>query len=297
MRYFIAIVENGQITKAAEKLHIAQPPLSQQLKQLEAELGVTLFHRSKKRLELTKAGEELYRRAKRWLLELDDIALSVRETEGGLSGTLAIGFAKTYFAYLPSLIHQFIQIYPKIRFILKEGDTFRISEMVKDREIEFGIIRLPFEEAQLRMRPIPADPYVLVAPRAWNLHETVSFRALKDRPLLLLHRQSGRGQYELVIEECRRHGFEPKIVAESPDVHVLLSLVSEGIGATVIPRPAAVRFLPGNAQISHFWDAQIQARAAIVYDPERYMSKAAERFIEMIVHHSTSMRTDRTEKC
>ncbi|PTQ51841.1 MAG: Transcriptional regulator, LysR family [Hydrogenibacillus schlegelii] len=282
LRYFVTVVEAGQITKAAELLHMAQPPLSQQLKQLEAELGVALFHRVKKRLELTPAGETLYRHAKRLLAEIDEIAISVRETEAGLRGTLSFGFAKTLFAWVAPVLRQFHALHPNVRFLLREGDTYVLTEMVKRREIEFALIRLPFEDGALDVRALPDEPYVLVAPASWKVPKRLSFRFLEDRPLVLLHRLSGRGQFELVVGECRRHGFEPKIVAESPDVHVLLALVEEEIGATVIPFGAAVRFKPNNATVATFDDAHIAAKAAIVWDPERYRSKAAVRFIELL---------------
>ncbi|MDY0323133.1 MAG: LysR family transcriptional regulator [Candidatus Carbobacillus sp.] len=282
--YFISVVEHGSVTKASQILHIAQPPLSQQLRLLEEEMKVKLFYRQGRTLHLTPAGEALYNRVKPWVQDLDDIVQFVRDVEHGVSGTLSIGFAKTYFASLSTLFQTFHQSYPHIRFQLREGDTSRIESMLENREIELGMVRLPVENSEWHVIPLPSDPYVVVTPESWGMPPMISIEALDRRPLLLLHRVSGRGQFELIMEAFRKRHLEPYVLIESPDVHILLTLVAEGLGATIVPRPAAQRWLPQNTRLSTLLEKDITTQPGVIYDKHRPLSKAAARFLDLIVH-------------
>jgi LysR family transcriptional regulator, salicylic acid-responsive activator of bsdBCD len=283
LKYFATIVEEGQITKAARKLHIAQPPLSQQLKQLEATLGVTLIERNGKKLELTEPGKILYQKAKQLLQQLDDAILEVRETNEGIKGILSIGCVKSCFSYLPETIKKFNKNFPGVKFHLREGDSFLISELLKQREIEIGIVRLPIDSNQYEIISLPSDPYVAVIPKQWNYHHRyIYMKEFTDIPLLLLHRISGKGQYELVINECRRHGFEPKIICECPDVTILLSLVSKGVGATIVPKSTVSIFRIPEITVLEIIDSSIQAEAAVIIEKNRYISKSAIHFLEIL---------------
>jgi LysR family transcriptional regulator, salicylic acid-responsive activator of bsdBCD len=283
LKYFATIVEEGQITKAARKLHIAQPPLSQQLKQLEETLGVTLLERNGKKLELTESGKILYHKAKQLLQQLDDAILEVRETNEGIKGILSIGCVKSCFFYLPETIKKFNKNFPDVKFHLREGDSFLISELLKQREIEIGIVRLPIDSNQYEIISLPSDPYVAVIPKQWKYHHHyIYMKEFTDIPLLLLHRISGKGQYELVINECRRHGFEPKIICECPDVTILLSLVSKGVGATIVPKSTVSIFRIPEITVLEIIDSSIQAEAAVIVEKNRYISKSAIHFLEIL---------------
>ena len=143
--YFSTIAQEGQITRAAKKLHMAQPPLSQQLKSLEQELGVLLMDRKGKKLELTEAGKVLYERAIELLQRVDDISLEVKEVGEGLKGELSIGSVKTGFSYIPERFRLFREQYPQVSFRLYEGDSFRLADHLRKREIELAIVRLPLD--------------------------------------------------------------------------------------------------------------------------------------------------------
>ncbi|WP_313897590.1 LysR family transcriptional regulator [Bacillus litorisediminis] len=238
--YFCTIVQEGQITRAAKKLHMAQPPLSQQLKQLEQELGVTLLERNGRSLELTEAGKLLYQRARHLLTQLEETKQEVKETGEGLRGVLAIGSVKTCFSHLPDKIRQFRELYPNVSFQLREGDTFYVSELLRNREVELAIVRLPLNTQEFSMIPLPNEPYVAVVPKQWENQlssaKAISMKELKKFPLLLLHRINGVGQFEMVINECKRHGFYPTIACDCPDAAMLLALVDAGVGVTLVPK-------------------------------------------------------------
>ncbi|ALF08656.1 LysR family transcriptional regulator [Parageobacillus thermoglucosidasius] len=283
LKYFATIVEEGQITKAAKKLHMAQPPLSQQLKQLEETLGITLLERNGRKLELTAPGKILYKKAKQLLHQLEDAILEVREMEDGTSGVLSIGCVKSCFYYLSEIIRPFHQLFPNIKFHLREGDSFSICELLRQREIDIGIVRLPIDSHHYEMIHLPNDPYIAVFPRQWNISKPyVYMKEFADIPLLLLHRIQGKGQYELVINECRRHGFEPKIICECPDATILLSLVSKGIGATIVPKSTVSFFCLPDICVLDIADSSIYAEAAAIIEKNRYIPKSTHHFLTIL---------------
>lgn len=284
LHYFCAIVQEGGITRAAKKLHMAQPPLSQQLKLLEQELGVTLFDRNGRSMDLTNSGKVLYKRAKQLLLQVDETAIEVKETEEGLKGVLSIGANKSCFSYIPQRISKFREQYPLVRFQLREGDTFYISELLKNRDIEIAVARLPLEMDNISMLKLPVEPYVLVIPEKWQgkikNKKAIKMKEIQSFPLLLLHRINGKGQFELITDECRSHGFEPNVVLECPDVTMILSLVSAGVGATIVPKSIVKSDNSDNMKVIELEDASIKSQSAVIWLKDRYLSKCARRFIE-----------------
>lgn len=282
LRYFAAIADEGQISRAAKKLHMAQPPLSQQLKLLEQELGVTLLARKGRELELTAPGKELYKRAKQILNLLEETVTAVKETEHGLRGVLAIGSVKSSFSYLIKRIRFFHEQYPLVTFQLREGDSFRVCELLKKRDIELGMVRLPVEMTEIHMIRLPKEPYIAVLPKHWEMAgaPAVRMKDMEHMPLLLLHRISGVGQYELVLEECRRHGFEPNVICECPDVAMLLSLVAEGVGATIVPKSSLTAIQAPNVHAAEIIDSALESESAVIWLKDRYLSKTARHFLE-----------------
>ena len=283
LRYFYTIAEQGQITRAAKKLHMAQPPLSQQLKHLEEELGVILFERNGRQMELTQAGLILYKKAERILLEIEEIETEVKETSEGLRGKLSIGIVKTCFSFVPERVRMFRETYPSVTFSLREGDSYTVEQLIKSRESEVGIVRLPIDMKPFSKIELAKEKFVVVIPDntpEFHSKTTIKMKELEDIPLLLLHRVSGVGQFEIVLQECRSHGFEPNVICECPDVSMLLSLVSSGVGATIIPASSLTSFPLPNLHVLHIEDSTIYAESAIIWLKDRYLSKPAKRFIE-----------------
>lgn len=278
--YFVTIVEEGQITRAANKLHMAQPPLSQQLKLLEEELGVLLFERIGRKLALTEPGKVLYKKSKILLTQYEESFIEVKEVAKGMRGVLSIGSVKSCFSYIPERLRYFREKYPEITFTLKEGDTFRMTEYLRTREIEIAIVRLPLEMEGFSSIPLPADSFVLVAPKNWSEKETIKMNEIKDLPLMLLHRVSGVGLYELVIGECRNHGYEPTIVCECPDADMLLSLVYKEVGYAILPKSTVSIQLAKDLQVIEIADCNIQSDATVIWLKDRYLSQSARRFLE-----------------
>ncbi len=291
--YFCTIVQEGQITRAAKKLHMAQPPLSQQLKQLEQELGVTLLERNGRSLELTEAGKLLYQRARHLLTQLEETKQEVKETGEGLRGVLAIGSVKTCFSHLPDKIRQFRELYPNVSFQLREGDTFYVSELLRNREVELAIVRLPLNTQEFSMIPLPNEPYVAVVPKQWENQlssaKAISMKELKKFPLLLLHRINGFGQFEMVINECKRHGFYPTIACDCPDAAMLLALVDAGVGVTLVPKSTLYTFPTKKTITVEIYDSALLSESAVIWLKDRYLSKSAQFLLKTFETQKTCL--------
>lgn len=284
LRYFFEIANEKQITRAAKKLHIAQPPLSQSLKALENSLGVQLFERQRREMILTDAGKVLYEKAKAIFYKIDETKKEVKEIGEGIRGTLAIGCNKSCFSHLPQKIKLYQQLYPKIRFKLIEGDSYLLTKQLIEREIEAAIVRLPINMTNFLSHPLPIEEYVAVISKNWiskGHTQTISIKELSMIPLILLHRIQGKGQYEIILDKFTKMNLKPSIICESPNVDMILGLVGEGLGATIIPESTLLKHNLENVKVLRIEEVKIISESAIIWLKDRFLSKSAKRFIEM----------------
>ena len=281
LHYFLTIAKEGQITRASKKLHMAQPPLSNHLKSLEQELGVTSFERNTRKLELTPAGKILLRRTEELFQHLDETYIEVKEAEEGIRGELTIGFLRSCFSYLPERIKLFQKKYPSVKFKLREGDPYQIGELLRSKEIDIGIARLPMELNDLSVVHLPKEQFVVIAPIQWGINNLkINIEQLKDYPFLLSHRVKGVGMYDMLVEECNRHGFHPDIVCECPDSYTILSLVASGVGISIIPKLTLNSFNLEGIHVIELDDFPHVSEPVVTWLKERYVSKSMEKFLD-----------------
>ncbi|UZJ79357.1 LysR family transcriptional regulator [Fictibacillus sp. KU28468] len=281
LRYFTAIAQEGQITRAAKRLNMSQPPLSQQLQLMEQELGVLLMERNGRNMELTEAGKVLYEKANKLLDQMDETITEVKEIGEGLKGELSIGSVKTCFSYIPERLRHFREHYPQVTFRLQEGDSFRLAQSLRKREIELAIVRLPLELNDFSSIELPTDNFVVVVPENSSMESTIPMKELAPMPLMLLHRVSGVGLYELVINAWKSHGYEPTVVCQCPDAAMLLSLVKAGVGVALLPSSTLLAFPAKGLKVVELEDCKIESKSAVIWLKDRYLSRAAVRFLEM----------------
>ncbi|MFF2878124.1 LysR family transcriptional regulator [Gottfriedia sp. NPDC057991] len=285
LRYFVTIAEEEQLTRAAKRLHMAQPPLSRQLILLEEELGVTLMERHGRRMELTKSGKLLFKKAQSLLQQLDETVKEIKETGEGLRGELSIGTFISCMNYLPKKIRYFRENYPLVSFQLQEVNPLNLIENLENRNIEFALVRLPLKMDKFSKIKLPTEPFVLVIPAHWNMltsKTTVHMQEIANIPLLSFSRGKELDYQEIIIDECRRFGFEPNFVFECPNAAILTSLLIAGIGASILPKSMVSFISNSHIKVIDILDITIQSDSAVIWLKDRQLSKSAERFIEAL---------------
>lgn len=281
LKYFVTIVEEGQITKAAQKLHMAQPPLSHQLKLMETELSCKLFDRNGRNLELTESGRILYEKSKFLLSSFEDTLFEVKEVGKGVKGVLSIGADQTCQSYISKKIVTMSKQYPDLRFKLIEGDTFFLTESLYKKEINVAIIQQPIEDERFISLTLLPEQYVLVTPEKWQLESPIHIKDLKDLPFLSFHRHQNCSTLQGITEEFKRHGFVPNIICDCIDLAMTFALISEGLGVTILPRTSLNKFNVSGIKVVEFADCGIESKATIIWPKDRYLSKTALNFIKL----------------
>lgn len=288
LRYFLAIANEGQITRAAKLLNIEQPPLSRQLKQMEEELGVVLFDRNGKQLKLTHAGELLRQRAVGLLNQFNETLTYVKEVGEGVQGVLSIGAVVSCISLLPQAIQRFSRLYPQVTYKIREGDHFLLGEQLEKREIELVVTRLPFESEfqsqHYSVLPLPSDPFVAVIPSAWcsdSGQMSLSMHELAEFPFLTLKTDRTTGMHERVIQAFQQHGLVPRILCECSSVAITVALVASGIGVTLLPKSVMASFAIPNIKQLEITNVDFQSDVGVIWLKDRYLSKSAQYFMEM----------------
>ena len=284
LKYFMAIVEEGQISRAARRLHMAQPPLSLQLKMLEEELGVQLIERNTKSLRLTEAGHALYQRAEQIIGLVDTTAKEISEFDKGLRGTLGIGSPPGIgHLYMPPRIAEFHEHYPEVNFRWREGNTYRVLELLDAHVIEVGIVRLPIDDNTYEWTPLMTEPWVGVTRRLPDqlLPPTITLPELAREPLLMMQRQQGIFSHDMVWDELRAANIEPTVFCESDNVMALLMLVELGLGAAIVPRSAALLKPSDSLHIMEITGCKLDSAVAVTWLRGQRLSAVAKQFLEM----------------
>lgn len=245
LRYFVAVAEESSFNRAARRLHIAQPPLSTQIKQLEEELGVRLFERTNRGVRMTEAGELLLEEARRIFVQVDQTVRIVRRVGHGEVGRLTLGFVPSASnEVLPEILRAFRDRFPEVELFLREMRPDRIVQRLHDKQVDVGFLYLPLEDASLNIECISREPLVLALPEAHPLarRRKVELQDVSEEPFILPARYSMPGLYGQVTEACRRAGFAPRAVQKDVWLmQTIVGLVAGGIGVALVP--ASVRNL------------------------------------------------------
>ncbi len=273
LRYFLTVAQTNSVTGAARLLHMAQPPLSRQLRRMEEELGVALFDRSGHRLHLTEAGRLLAQRAEEVLSLAERSLKEVRDTGLDAQGLLCLGAVPSAASlWLPQLVAAFQQQRPLVRFQLSTGSSVAVRELLLKGLIEVGIIHRPFEEQCLGWLNLPTEP--LVAAGLEEEEEPLSLAQLAQRPLLLL-----RHHQKLLERHFQQAGLEPDLFCLADDSLTLLAWASAGLGTALVPSKAVAAAQRSGLVCRSIAAPPLAAAPALIWAAERYQSQPAKAFI------------------
>ena len=233
MRYFIAVAEELHFSRAAQRLHIAQPPLSQQIRRLERDLGVELFHRTNRRVELTDAGRAFLVEARLTLAQAEHATEVASRAARGEAGQLIVGhMASAELNIFPRLLPAFRKRHPGIELAFQLLGASEQLQMLRDGQIHAGFLRLPASDRALTVRTIFREPLVVVLPERHPLarRRSLALPALRGERFILFPRRFAPGYYDALMAICRQAGVEPKVVHDTNRLYTALSLVATGRG-------------------------------------------------------------------
>lgn len=240
LRYFIAVAEELSFTRAATRLGLGQPPLSQQIQQLEREVGAPLFNRLPRGVALTAAGERLLRDAKDILARREQALLNARRAAGGELGVLRIGFtaSASFNPFVTAAIRDYRGAFPDVRVELVESNTVQLLERFAERLLDVAFIRpSPGETGHLPCHLLQREEMLVALPAGHPLAEqpAIPLEALRDEPFILYPRRNGRALYDAIVEACETAGFSPRVAQEAPQMASTVTLIASGIGISVVP--------------------------------------------------------------
>ncbi|HZF84854.1 MAG TPA: LysR family transcriptional regulator [Burkholderiaceae bacterium] len=259
LRYFAAVAETGHMTRAAEQLGIQQPPLSQQIKALERQLGLQLFKRHPRGVTLTDAGRQFQVEAQRMLGHMAALEARMQRVAQGEEGVLAVGFTSSAaaHAFVPQALRAFRHARPRVQLQIGEHNAAELTESIAAGRMHCGLLRVPVDRpAGLHFETLLREPVMAALPVDHPLAarpgrgRRLTLAQLCSEGLILVRRPGAPGLYAELLALCRAQGLAPRVVAEVDRMMTNLNLVAAGVGLSVVPasmagvHPHAIRYLP-----------------------------------------------------
>lgn len=279
------LAETLNFSRAAERLHIAQPALSVSIQKLESELGTRLFDRTSTGVQLTASGQAALIEARRLLYHGEQMARSARDAAMGTGGRLRIGFVgSAIYRLIPALIRTFRVQYPGVELVLRESTSARIMEMLAEDGLDIGLVRTPLlQQTSALLVTLQRDRFLAALPAGHPLaaREPLALADLRDEPFIMYSASDASGFHGAAMAACQAVGFVAEVAQEAAQVPTVLALVESGLGVALVPevvrgqRPEHVVYrdlpdLPDSTQTS----------LALAFQPG-LESPAAERFIAL----------------
>ena len=299
LRYFIAVAEEGHVTRAAERLGMQQPPLSQQIQALERELAVQLFRRKPRGVELTDAGHALLDDARAILAHVDHAFATTRRTARGEQGRITIGFTSSapFHPFVPRVIRAFREAYPLVALSLDESGTTELIDNLRNERVDAAFIRTPVADPMgITVNPLLEEAMLVALPatHAFATSDTeLPLAALAAETFIVYRRPSGPGLYDAIFAACHAAGFSPIVGQEAPRIVSTLNLVAAGLGIAVVPASLARMQMDG--VIYRPLRSNGQPRAPLLLATRRGDTGAVvRRFLDVVKRMArTFPRTDR----
>lgn len=241
LRYVIAVAEELHFGRAAERLNMTQPPLSQQIRQLEDEIGTKLFRRTNRKVLLTEAGEAFVREARQIMTHADHAAkVAVRASRGEIGQLTVATVTSTesgFFRIVVDILRAFTVRYPNVRLLLRSLNPDQQVTALHEGRIQIGFLTLPVDDENLEIEGVRSEPLILAMPENHPLSRfrSVSLRMIASQPHVMFSRSTFSGYYDLIVSSFRNAGFSLNIVHEADAIYTVLALVAAGVGVSLLP--------------------------------------------------------------
>jgi len=284
LTYFLSAAEHGSFSAAADSLHMAQPSLSEQIRRLEAELGVSLFARTGRRLELTEAGRLLLPQAERTLEAAQAAAESVREVRDVTGGTVAFGtFGSAHHYLLGGLVEEFRARYPSVRLRVVGQNSAEVADAVREGRLEAGLVVLPVDDRGLDVRPVMREELMYISASERRTREPMTIERLAEAPLILYDARWGAEDpmRRQLRERAQRAGVKIEPVIEVEYMTAALDLAVRGLGDTIADRAIVdARGLARRLSTVPF-DPPLYENFAFITRRDAHLSPATRAFMEV----------------
>ncbi|WP_274364657.1 LysR family transcriptional regulator [Paenibacillus thermotolerans] len=293
LQYAVQIAAEKNFSRAAEKLHIAQPSLSQQLAKLERELGVQLFHRTTNSVELTYEGATFVQRAQRILDLAEQLKNEMHDIAQLQQGKIVVGTLPITGSHiLPLVLPEFAKRHPGLEVSLVEDTSANLERFTSEGVVDFSLLSLPIQEPTLEHRPFITERIALAVPHQHALarsEQPVRVSELASEQFIVL--KKGQGFRQITFDICEQAGFVPSIVFESSNIETVQALVAAGMGIAFIPNMIAEAKKGRNVPVYKTLIEPTPTRTLVVAQRRgRYLSKAAEAFIDTLLEVTSKAR-------
>ena len=283
LRYFVAVAELGHFTRAAERCHVAQPSLSQQIGKLEKELGKPLFDRLGRIVRLTDAGRTLYEQAVSILAAVDEAKRQVADSSGDQGGVVAVGAIPTVAPFLlPAVASAFQRRFHGSRVVIFEDLTAHVIENCLRGELDVGVLALPISDMRLHVKPLFDEELLLALPAGHALarKRRVTTNDLNGQPFILLSEMHCLGQQ--IVAFCNQESCSPFMVCRSAQLLTVQELVSVGHGVSLLPAMACDFDRHSHRVYRRLHGSAPTRTLAMIWHKQRYQQPPVRRFIEMM---------------
>ena len=283
LTYFKAVAQHLHFRNAAASLFISQPPLSRQIKELEDELGVQLFLRNNKRVELTEAGKYFLATVDSIFAQLEESKHTVQQIhQAADSGELKIGYiSSVYQPHLAEVLKSLRQFFPYIKTSLYERPTVKQIEALEQGKLDVGILRAPVHSEKLAVQTLFFDPFMVVVPstiQKFNNNSELS-EFIKKQPFIFFNKEYAPQYYDKLVEICHRLGFKPDITHEVNNVHSIVQLVEAGLGVSILPLSLKQQYAALKLSFYDLEDMPVTTEVVLAYKRSN-VSGALKWFIE-----------------
>lgn len=286
LRQFVTLAETGNFRRAAEQLHMAQPPLSVSMRKLEEELGAPLFDRNPAGVVLTAAGEAMLGSARQTLLHAQQCQQSVQAAVGGEGGRLRLGIVgSATYSLLPRLISGFRKKYPQVELELTEQTTLSTLDGLEARRLDLGLVRYPvIDPRPFVLTPLERDEFVAALPARSRLarRAALPLAELADQPFIMYSASRVPGLFAMTMARCQQAGFTPRIAQEATQIQTILSLVQSGLGVALVAGVAS-QVVPAGVKLLRLSDnpRNVEIGLALVASKE-----STSRLVQTFTHHA-----------
>jgi DNA-binding transcriptional LysR family regulator len=238
LRYFVAVAEELQFARAAQRLNMAQPPLSQQIRKLETELGAELFDRTKRPIALTEAGRVLLHEARPAVQQAEYAFEATQLAARSHTGRLHLGtIGSATFQALPEILRRFRTVFPDVRVTVTELSSPQQLVALREGRISVGFLRPPVDDETLGAQTVVREPFLLAlaATHRGTARESLTLADVRDEPFVMLNRSDAPGFFDRIVSMCRNAGFRPKIAQTANQFQTIVALVAAGLGVAIVP--------------------------------------------------------------